>query len=56
MIPMFIPNETEIANETFSQNSHSEFQTDGPVNTIGMNVRNSNEKYASLCPSNQRLW
>lgn len=36
---MFIPNETEIANATFSQNSHSEFQTDGPVDTIGMNVR-----------------
>lgn len=39
MIPMFIPNETEIANAIFSQNSHSGLQTDGPVNTMEINVR-----------------
>ena len=39
MIPMFIPNPTEIDNEIVSQNSHSELQTDGPVNTMEINVR-----------------
>lgn len=40
MIPMYIPNETEIANAVFSQNSdHCELQTDGPVKTMEINVR-----------------